>query len=247
MSGQWWSEAQHGQPLVSITTEYQQALHLKLGDRLRFDVAGEAVEARVASVRKVRWDSFRPNFFLVFPPGLLDGAAGTWMTSVYLDAKQRPALLGLVREFPSVSVFDVEAILAQIRSVIDRASLAVQYVFLFTLAAGVVVLLATVQSTRDERRYESAMLRSLGASRATVLKGVASEFGALGFLSGVLGASGASLIGWWLAGRLFSVHYGFDARLWVLGLLSGTLLVGLAGTLATRRVVNTPPTVTLRQ
>jgi len=247
MSGQWWSEAQHGQGLVSITTEYQQALHLKLGDRLRFDVAGETVDARVASVRKVRWDSFRPNFFLVFPPGLLDGAAGTWMTSVYLDAKQRPALLGLVREFPSVSVFDVAAILAQIRSVIDRASLAVQYVFLFTLAAGVVVLLATVQSTRDERRYESAMLRSLGASRRTVLKAVAAEFGALGFLSGVLGASGASLIGWLLAGRLFSVHYGFDARLWAVGLLSGTLLVGLAGTLATRRVVNTPPTVTLRQ
>ena len=247
LAGQWWSATQVGQPLVSISSEYQDALHLKLGDRLRFDVAGEALEARVASVRKVRWDSFRPNFFLILPPGLLDGAAGTYMTSVYLEPAQRPALLGLVRQFPSVSVFDVEAILAQIRAVIDRASLAVQYVFLFTLAAGVVVLLAAVQATRDERRYESAMLRTLGASRRVVLQGVAAEFSALGFLSGVLAASGASLIGWMLARRLFSVQYAFDAKLWVLGLISGTLLVGLAGTLATRRVVNTPPTVTLRQ
>jgi len=247
LAGQWWSAAQAGQPLVSISSEYQDALHLKLGDRLRFDVAGEAVEARVASIRKVRWDSFRPNFFLVLPPGLLDGAAGTYMTSVYLDPAQRPALLGLVRQFPSVSVFDVEAILGQIRAVIDRASLAVQYVFLFTLAAGVVVLLAAVQATRDERRYESAMLRTLGASRRVVLQGVAAEFSALGFLSGVLAASGASIIGWMLARRLFSVQYAFDVKLWVLGLISGTLLVGLAGTLATRRVVNTPPTVTLRQ
>ena len=143
---------------------------------------------RVASIRKVRWDSFRPNFFLVFPPGLLDGAAGTYMTSVYLTAAQRPALVDLVRQFPTVSVFDVDAIFKQIREIMDRASLAVQYVFLFTLAAGVVVLLAAVQSTRDERRYESAMLRTLGASRITVLQGVAAEFSALGFLSGTLAA-----------------------------------------------------------
>ena len=141
----------------------------------------------MASIRKIRWDSFRPNFFLVFPPGLLDGAAGTYMTSIFLTAAQRASLADLVRQFPTVSVFDVDAILKQIRDIIDRASLAVQYVFLFTLAAGIVVLLAAVQSTRDERRYESAMLRTLGASRGTVLQGVAAEFSALGFLSGHLG------------------------------------------------------------
>ena len=247
LAGQWWRAQDAGVPLVSISSEYQETLHLSVGDRIGFDVAGEIVEAKVASVRKVRWDSFRPNFFLVFPPGVLDGAAGTYMTSVYLNADQRPALVGLVRQFPSVSVFDVDAILKQIRSVIDRASLAVQYVFLFTLAAGVVVLLAAVQSTRDERRYESAMLRTLGASRRVVLQGVAAEFSALGFLSGVLAATGASTIGWLLARRLFSVEYAFDPWLWLLGLVCGTVLVGLSGTLATRRVVNTPPIVTLRQ
>jgi putative ABC transport system permease protein len=246
VEGRWWTKEDFGKPLVSISSEYQEALGLKLADQLSFDVAGEALTVRVASIRKVRWDSFRPNFFLVFPPGLLDGAAGTYMTSLYLTPAQRPALVDLVREFPSVSVFDVDAILKQIRDIMDRASLAVQYVFLFTLVAGVVVLLAAVQSTRDERRYESAMLRTLGASRGTVLQGVAAEFSALGFLSGTLAALGATSIGWILARRLFALQFTPDPWVWVVGLVCGTILVGVSGTLATRRVVNTPPIVTLR-
>jgi putative ABC transport system permease protein len=247
IAGRWWTDADKGKPLVSISSEYQEALHLKPGDRLRFDIAGESLSVEVASIRKIRWDSFRPNFFLVFPPGLLDGAAGTYMTAIYLAPAERPALLGLVRRFPTVSVFDVDAILRQIRDIMDRASLAVQYVFLFTLAAGVVVLLAAVQSTRDERRYESAMLRTLGASRGTVLQGIAAEFCALGFLSGILAAIGASVIGMVLARRLFSLEYHFDPLVWGAGLLCGTLLVGISGTLATRRVVTTPPIVSLRE
>jgi putative ABC transport system permease protein len=246
IAGSWWTPADTGKHLVSISTEYQEALHLQVGDTLSFDVAGEPLTVQVASIRKIRWDSFRPNFFLVFPPGLLDGAAGTYMTSVFLTPAQRPALVDLVRRFPTISVFDVDAILKQIRDIMDRASLAVQYVFLFTLAAGVVVLLAAVQSTRDERRYESAILRTLGASRGTVLQGVAAEFSALGFLSGTLAAFGATVVGWALARWLFSLQYTLDPWLWVVGLVCGTILVGLSGTVATRRVVNTPPVHTLR-
>ena len=246
IAGSWWKPADAGKPLVSISTEYQEALQLKLGDMISFDVAGESLTVQVASIRKIRWDSFRPNFFLVFPPGLLDGAAGTYMTSVFLTPSQRPSLADLVRQFPTISVLDVDAILKQIRTIMDRASLAVQYVFLFTLAAGIVVLLAAVQSTRDERRYESAMLRTLGASRGTVLQGVAAEFSALGFLSGTLAAFGATAVGWVLARRLFSLEYTLDPWVWVVGLVCGTLLVGVSGTLATRRVVNTPPIHTLR-
>ena len=246
IAGRWWTAADTGKPLVSISSEYAEALHLKVGDKLSFDVAGEPLTVHVTSIRKIRWDSFRPNFFLVFPPGLLDGAAGTDMTSLYLNAAQRQSLTELVREFPTISVFDVDAILKQIRAIIDRASLAVQYVFLFTLAAGVVVLLAAVQSTRDERRYESAMLRTLGAKRSTVLQGVAAEFSALGFLAGTLAAFGATGIGWLLAERLFSLQYSLDPWVWVIGLVCGTVLVGLSGTLATRSVIDTPPIVTLR-
>ncbi|HEU4531207.1 MAG TPA: FtsX-like permease family protein [Steroidobacteraceae bacterium] len=247
VAGRWWTEADHGKPLVSIATEYQQEMGLKIGDKLGFDVAGEQVEVTIASVRKVQWDSFQPNFFLVFPPGVLEGVAGTYMTAIYLDPEQRRSLVELVRRFPSVSIFDLDALMKQVREVMDKASLAVQYVFLFTLAAGITVLLAAIQSTRDERRYESAMLRTLGATRRTVLQGVAAEFAALGLLAGTLAAFGATTAGYFIATELFNLDYTFDPMVWVIGLVFGVLLVGVSGTLATRSVVNHPPVATLRQ
>jgi putative ABC transport system permease protein len=247
VAGRWWRESDRGRAYVSVATEYQEDLGLELGDRLAFDVAGETIEAEVLSFREVEWDSFRPNFFLVFSPGTLDGLAGTWLTSMRLDQEQRRMLVDLVRRFPSVSVFDIDAILAQVRDVIDRASLAVQYVFLFTLAAGITVLLAAIQATRDERRYESAMLRTLGARRRVVLAGVASEFTALGMLSGVLAAVGATLAGWLLAKQVFDLEYAIDPWVWVIGLAAGAVIVGGAGTLAARGVVNHPPISTLRE
>jgi putative ABC transport system permease protein len=247
VAGRWWEESDRGKAYVSVATEYQEDLGLALGDRLAFDVAGEAIEAEILSFREVEWDTFRPNFFLVFSPGTLEGLAGTWLTSLKLDVEQRKMLAELVRRFPSVSVFDIDAILAQVRDVIDRASLAVQYVFLFTLAAGITVLLAAIQATRDERRYESAMLRTLGARRRVVLAGVASEFTALGMLSGVLAAIGATLAGWVLAREVFDLEYTIDPWVWVIGLAAGAVIVGGAGTLAARGVVNHPPISTLRE
>lgn len=247
VAGRWWTAGDRGAHLVSVATEYRQELGLKLGDRLTFDIAGEPLEVRVASFREVRWDRFTPNFFLVLPPGLLEEAAGTYMTSQYLDPAQRPALTALVRKFPGVSIFDVDALLKQVRDVMDKAAHAVQAVFLFTLLAGVAVLLAAIQSTREERRFESAMLRTLGASRRTVVQGVAAEFIALGLLAGTLAALGANIAGYFLATRLFSLHYSFDPRVWTIGWTAGVLLVGVSGWLATRSVVNYPPAATLRR
>ncbi len=247
VAGEWWTTADHGREFVSVATDYQEELGLKLGDRLSFDVAGEALDAEIRSFREIEWDNFRPNFFLVFPPRTLDGLAGTWLTSMKLGEQQRHLLVDVVRRFPSVSLFDIDAILAQVRDVMDRASLAVQYVFLFTLAAGITVLLAAIQATRDERRYESAMLRTLGARRRVVLAGVASEFTALGMLAGVLAAVGATLVGWILASRVFELEYAIDPWVWVAGLVAGALIVGGAGTLAARGVVNHPPISTLRE
>jgi putative ABC transport system permease protein len=247
VAGRWWDESEFGRALVSIASDFQEELGLELGDRLTFDIAGEILEVEVANVREVQWDSFQPNFFLVLPPGLLDQAVGTYMTSVYLEAGQRRSLVDLVRRFPSVSVFDIDAMLRQVREVMDKANLAVQYVFLFTLLAGITVLLAAIQATRDERRYESAMLRTLGATRRTVLQGVAAEFVALGLLSGFLGALGASVVGYFLATRLFDLEYSIDWWVWIIGLVFGVLVVGLSGTLATRSVINHPPVATLRQ
>lgn len=246
VEGRWWTAADSGKPLVSIASEFRDDVGLKLGDRLSFDVAGERFEVTVASVRLVKWDSFQPNFFLVFPPGLLDATAGTWMTSAWYPPDEPRPIAQLVRRFPSVSVFDMDAILEQVRGVIDKAAVAVQSVFLFTLLAGLTVLLAAVQTHRDERRFESAMLRTLGASRRTVRAGVLAEFVLMGLLAGILAAAGASLGGYLVAKHVLDVKYTFDAWVWLWGLGAGAVLVAGSGWLATRSVLSQSPTLTLR-
>jgi putative ABC transport system permease protein len=247
VSGTWWTERDGGGARVSVEQEYAERLGLKLGDTVTYDVAGEPVSARVTSLRDVRWDSFQPNFFMVFSPGVLDDVTGTLITSVHVQPGQRPALVDLVRQFPEVTIIDIAALLSQVRDVMDKAALAVQYVFLFTLAAGLMVLLAAVQATRDERRYESAMLRTLGASRRVVFQGVAAEFTALGLLAGLLAALGASVAGYFLAREVFNLRYAIDPWVWLVGIVGGGTLVGVAGVLAARSVVSQPPVETLRQ
>ena len=244
VAGRWWRPEDSGMPLVSLATEFQEDMGLKLGDRLKFDVAGEQLEVSVASFREIKWDSFRPNFFIVFPPGLLEGAAGTYMTSAHFAPRSAGDLAGLVRSFPTVSVFDVGNLLAQVRSVIDKAVTAVQSVFIFTLLAGLTVLLAAVQASRDERRYETAVMRVLGARRSMLLRSVVAEFSALGLLAGVLAATGATVGGYLLA-RQLGLNYRFDPLFWLGGVLLTVLIVGFGGWAATRSVVNHPPRAAL--
>ena len=246
VAGRWWTAADAGRPLVSLASEFQESLGVRIGDQLTFDIAGETREVTVASVRKVKWDSFQPNFFIVFAPGVLDGIAGTYMTSAYFTPGAARTLAVLAHRFPSVSIFDIEELLAQVRAVLDKAALAVQSVFVFTLFAGLTVLLAAVQSSRDERRYESAMLRTLGASRVTVVQGVLAEFATLGALSGLLAAVGASLAAYFLTTEWLELHYTFELLPWFAGVLGGASLVAAGGWLATRSVVNQPPLTTLR-
>ena len=140
-----------------------------------------------------------------------------------------------------MSIFDIDDLLAQVRSVLDKAVLAVQSVFVFTVFAGLTVLLAAVQSSRDERRYESAMLRTLGARRSTVLQGILAEFATLGLLAGLLAAVGASVAAYFMDTRVLQLHYRFDWWICVEGLVGGAVLVAATGWLATRSVVNQPP------
>jgi len=247
VSGRWWDPAQAKQALASLEEGFAANLGVKVGDTLDFDVAGTPLKVTVASIRKVRWDSFQPNFFVDLSPGALEAHAGTWITSVYLPPEKMPILADLIRQLPSLTLFDVDAIMQQVRQLMDEASLAVEYVFLFTLGAGVVVLLAAVQSTRDERRFEAAVLRAIGASRRRLRAAAAAEYAALGFASGFLGALAATLVAWALAVRIFNLPYVPDWRVWVSGVLAGTAIVAFSGMMATRSVLKTPPVETLRE
>jgi putative ABC transport system permease protein len=244
VSGKWWEG--RGEPELSLEEDLRVAMGLNLGDELTFEIGGESLTARLANTRLVHWDSFRPNFFFVLSPGAIESYAQTYLTSLHVGADQRTLTVDLIRRFPGVSVIDVGAIMEQVRSSMDRAALAVQYVFLFTLVAGVMVLLAAIQATRDERMFESAVLRTLGARRSVVLQGVAAEFTALGLLAGTLASVGAASIGYLVATRLFGLDYVPGPALWFGGLVAGAAIVGISGTLAVRSVVEHSPAVTLR-
>lgn len=246
IAGQWWGEAGRGQPLASIEQVMQEWFDFALGDRLEFTIAGETVELTIDSFREVEWDSFAVNFFLVTPPGVLDDAPATWLTSVHVDQADKPALIELVRQHPNITVLDIDALIAQVRRVIDRVSLAVEAVFGFTLLAGLMVLLSALLGTRAARRREAALLRTLGASRGRLRQGLLAEFGALGVLAGLLAAGAAQGIAAVLAATAFDMPYVASPGLWLLGMAAGGVLAALAAWLGARGVATQPPLATLR-
>ncbi|MFQ5609600.1 MAG: ABC transporter permease, partial [Woeseiaceae bacterium] len=246
IDGEWWSDEYDGPPLVSIEEEVAIETGLAVGDVLQFDIAGQPIEATIASVRSINWDSFKPNFFLVFSHGALDDYPATFIASMRVADHERPALVDLVRAHPTISVIDLESILRQVRGIINKASLAVQAVFFVTIAAGRAVLFAAVQSTIDERRFESAMLRALGARKRIVFSGVMAEFAALGAAAGILASAGASLLAWQVAVRLFELPYSFNPMLWIAGVAAGILVVSLSGFFAARGAINSVPVDVLR-
>jgi putative ABC transport system permease protein len=246
-AGHWWDGVAPFMAQASVETGLAETLGIGLGDRLRFQVAEREVEVTVTSLRRVAWDSFRVNFFVIMPPGVLDAFPATYITSLHLPPGESAALGALVRRFPSVTAIDVDALLGHLTRIIDRVTLAVELVFGFTLLAGLAVLYAAIHSTLDDRRHEAALLRTLGARRRTLLFGLAAEFVLLGTLAGLLGALGAAAVGWLLATRVFELPYHAGAWLWLLGPGGGALVVGLSGLLGTWRTVDQPPLQVLRR
>ena len=247
VAGRWWTREEHGQRLLSIEQGIGEALGFGLGDSLTFQIAGQQVSARVMSVRQVDWDSFDVNFFVVAPPGLLDAHPATYITSFHLPQDARGALIELVRRYPSITVIDVDALLGKVREIMERADQGMRYVFLFTLLAGFTVLLAAIQSTLDERRHESAILRTLGADRSAVRRGLLAEFLTLGALAGGLAAFSATLLSAWLAAQVFHFPYHGNPWVWLTGVLGGAVGIGAAGLLGTRGVLRHPPMESLRR
>ncbi|QHD02541.1 ABC transporter permease [Pseudomonas sp. S04] len=246
-AGNWWSaQPSDDIPGVSVEGKVAESLKLKLGDHMVFTVGGVNREARVTSLRDINWDNFQPNFFMIFQPGTLQDLPATYLTSFYLAAGHDQQIIDLSRAFPAVTILQVEALLAQLRSILGQVTLAVEYVLLFVLAAGMAVLFSGLQATLDERIRQGALLRALGAERQLLVKARRIEFGLLGAVSGLLAAIGCELV------SLVLYRYAFDLAWhphpWLLLLpVIGALLVGGAGVFGTRRALNASPLTVLRE
>ncbi len=246
VAGDWWGERPADPRTLSVEQGLAKDLGIALGDRLAFQIGGEAVTGTVGNLRQVKWDSFNVNFFVLAPPGLLEDYPTTYITSFHLPPQRQPLLTELVRRFPSVTVFDIGNILATVRGIVDQGVRVVELMAALTLLAGVIVLLAALQITGEERRFESALLRALGASRASIRRLARAEFLLIGGLSGALAGACAALAGYVLARQLFELSYPFNPWLPPLGAFAGALVVWLTGGAGSRRYYRGSPMRLLR-
>ena len=239
-----WTPGEQG--AASVEEGLAKTLGLKLGDTMRFDMAGVLHEVRITSLRKVDWGSMHANFFVMFPVDHLENVAVT-----YLAAYRAPTTAGfdnaLVRQYPNVTNVDMAATLAQVQRVLDQVVRAVEFLFGFTLAAGLVVLFAAVTATREERAREYAIMRALGA-RASLLRNVQrAELAGVGLLAGVLASCVAVAVGWALARFVFEFTWTASPLVPLAGGLAGAVLALLAGWWGLREVLQRPVVDTLRR
>ncbi|MBI4938407.1 MAG: FtsX-like permease family protein, partial [Nitrosomonadales bacterium] len=226
---------------LSVEEGIAERLGIRLGDELTYDVAGNRFTARVSNLRKVQWDSMKVNFFVIATSELLKDYPASYLTSFYLPPDKVRAGDQLVREFPNLLVIDTGAMIEQVRGIMEQIAQAVSVIFLFTLLSGLAVLYAALLATRDERIRQAAILRVLGADSRYLRRLHLAEFVALGALSGLFAAAGATALGWVLAYQVLEIPYRFSAMIWPAGVGGGILVVALAGGLATRRMADMPP------
>ncbi|MBU1692254.1 MAG: FtsX-like permease family protein [Gammaproteobacteria bacterium] len=246
VAGKWWPQSGHVSAQLSVEEGIAQTLGIKLGDELSYSVGGTNFGARVANLRKVNWDSFRVNFFVIASPGVLEKFPASYITSFHLPEAQGGLLDEMVKAFPNLTVIDVAAVMNEVRTIMDRVAGAVEFVFLFTWVMGFTVLYAAIAATRDERVYETAILRTLGASRRQLLAGLFAEFAGIGLLAGLVAALGASGTSYILSTRILSLPYVFNFWLLPVGMLAGTVAIGVAGIAGCYSVLNQPPLQTIR-
>ena len=243
VSGQWTPEEAGA---ISMEEGIASTLGLQVGDTLRFDMAGVAVDSKITSLRKVDWGTMRANFFALYPVSTLDGVPAT-----FIGAFKAPAQAGfdnaLVRRFPNVTNVDMSATINQVQRVLDQVIRAVEFLFGFTLAAGLVVLFAAVSATREERAREFAIMRAVGAQNSLLRQVQRLELAGVGLLAGFLASVVASALGWALARYVF--EFSWTVSLWVpvLGALAGAVLALMAGWWGLREVLRRPVVETLRK
>jgi len=246
VSGKVWNTAEAATPQWSVEVEIATLLGWKVGDVLRYDLGGQIVEAPITSLRTVQWESFRPNFFVLGSPGTLKGVSASYITTARVSDEQVPAMNRLVERFPNLTVIDVGAILEQVTRIATQVTEIVELVFLFTLAAGVLVLVAAINATQDERLREGAMLRVMGARHGQVRFAQISEFLVIGGIAGLVAVFAANGITGAIARGVFELPWQPDPVASGLTMLGAIALVVAAGWFSTRKTIAAPPSETLR-
>lgn len=245
VAGKWWGEGK-AEPQLSVEEGIAKTLAIRLGDVLVYEVAGTPFHAPVTSLRKVDWDGFRVNFFVIAAPGLLENFPASHITSFYLPAGREALLDEMVRAFPNFTVIDVAAVMNEVRRIMEQLAGALTFVFLFTWAMGFVILFAAIAATNDERLREAALMRALGANRRTIRASQFAEFAGIGLVAGSVAALGASGLEWGLSVQIFHLPYAFNPWL-LLAPPGAALLVGFAGLFGCRRSLSHPPLAVLRE
>ena len=245
-AGRWFAPDEAGQGLASVEDGLAKTLGIQLGDELVFTVAGVEKRVITSSLRKLSWDSMRVNFFVLTPPGVIEDAPASYITSFHLPTERADAASELVRRFPGLTMIDVGAILRQLQGVIGQVAGAVQFVFVFALLAGGIVLYSALLTSFDERRYELAVMRSLGAQRAQLRQAMLVELGVIGSVAGLMAAIGAMLLGRIVGQQAFQLDLSFGLWLPALSTVGGGFLAVVIGWLAVRQLIATPPLLALR-
>jgi putative ABC transport system permease protein len=245
IAGKWLGE-NDSSAQVSVEQGMAERLGLEPGDRLRMTVGSQQFEATVTSIRSVVWENFRPNFYLITNPELLESFPQTWLLSALIEDTNKTDLKQLLQSYPSVTLLDISEIMARVRAIVDRASVALQFFFLFALASAMIVLLAAIQTGRHEREVESSLLRALSASTGQLYRVHVFEYTLMGVLIGFFSAAFASAAGWAISEYFFDIEFQLSARVWIYSLVSACLVLTLAGTMVSRRVYNVSPMRVLR-
>ena len=239
VQGVWWERGVSS--VLSVEEGIAKTLGINMGDTLTYDVAGTQFSAKVVNLRKVQWDSMQVNFYVITAPALLINYPTSYLTSFYLPSDKAQAGDALIKAFPNLLLIDTDAVIEQVRQIMDQIAKTMSAVFLFTLLSGLAVLYAALLATQDERIHEAAILRTLGADSRYLRRLHLTEFAVLGALSGLFAAAGGTLLGWVLAIKVLEIPYHSSALIWVVGVGGGIITVTLAGWLATRRVARMSP------
>jgi putative ABC transport system permease protein len=247
VQGEWFARGQktedRGQKGGELSVEegIAKTLGIHIGDTLTYDVAGSRFSARVINLRKVQWDSMQVNFFVIAAPGMLEDFPASYITSFHLPPDKTQSANALIKKFPNLLLIDVEAMIDQVRHIMDQIAQTMSAVFLFTLLSGMAVLYAALLSTQDERIHQVAILRTLGADSRYLRRLHRVEFATLGALSGLFAAGAAVLLGWVLAIKVLEIPFHSGVMIWLAGMLGGMVTVTLAGWLATRHSLRMSP------